>query len=599
MNIYQKKIIKEKDNFFNGDCVQTKSTYPNSKPDIEADINSNSNINQFYYINSKQINKKGNISKSNRKPRSKSQIIEENKKIEEYIPKEIKTVLIKFDKPLEKNNEKEKNNFNNISELNYRTYFTEKFYRNKCYHSNNDLKNKKIIKYLNNKPNIFNIDLSFENSNYNSNFISFYLPYHLIKNKRNKSAIVKKEYFSNSNNNSKNNSFCAVYKKSFCLDKHKNYGGNFKNKEKSKTNPKIKAYKNGNNIKYKKNSMTKNISSPNINVSYSQKSYSGKINSNRNNILFHLSNNNAYQNIKNNNNSNKNINKSYSNRIKNSNIKYDLTIIPDEKDKMEMNTILSKTENEDINNIDLEIHKKKAESLNKKSNLIIKNIPPLNLNKNIHNSISINNSININNSISNYINVPKYLNSKNVNTSQICMKKNKNSTLTFEEKNNKKNSKKKYSMKNKSNLLNLINISEHVTKRNNINCYHKNSELDKINNNYMKKENHTSKIKMKKNNYNNNIKNVNNSKNKRKIFRTNSIKEIERDNKAYKIKSIPLKLDNYQQTQNNKYNNRYNSKDYNIQNKNKIVENIVFINKNDLNLWNDLTRIYDNNGKFQ
>ena len=34
MNIYQKKIVKEKEYIFYEDCAKTKSTYPNSKPDI-------------------------------------------------------------------------------------------------------------------------------------------------------------------------------------------------------------------------------------------------------------------------------------------------------------------------------------------------------------------------------------------------------------------------------------------------------------------------------------------------------------------------------------------------------------------------------------
>ena len=38
MNIYQKKIVKEKEFILNEDFIQTKSTFPNSKPDIDFEI---------------------------------------------------------------------------------------------------------------------------------------------------------------------------------------------------------------------------------------------------------------------------------------------------------------------------------------------------------------------------------------------------------------------------------------------------------------------------------------------------------------------------------------------------------------------------------
>jgi hypothetical protein len=62
------------------------------------------------------------------------------------------------------------------------------------------------------------------------------------------------------------------------------------------------------------------------------------------------------------------------------------------------------------------------------------------------------------------------------------------------------------------------------------------------------------------------------------------------------IKSIPLKL----KKQNDidiEYQNIINVPINN--NKNEILSNIVFINKKDFELWNDLARIYDKNGKFK
>jgi hypothetical protein len=63
-----------------------------------------------------------------------------------------------------------------------------------------------------------------------------------------------------------NSSNTLLYKKSFCLDKHKNYGGNFRNKERSETNPRINPIKSNSNsnIKYKKSIIMKNISFSNL-----------------------------------------------------------------------------------------------------------------------------------------------------------------------------------------------------------------------------------------------------------------------------------------------------------------------------------------------
>ena len=82
------------------------------------------------------------------------------------------------------------------------------------------------------------------------------------------------------------------------------------------------------------------------------------------------------------------------------------------------------------------------------------------------------------------------------------------------------------------------------------------------------------------------------------------MKNIDAHNREYNvnthnvniIKSIPLKL---------KKQNDLDIDNQNIinvpinNNKNEILSNIVFINKKDFELWNDLSRIYDKNGKFK
>lgn len=127
---------------------------------------------------------------------------------------------------------------NKIKELNYKTFYTEKFYNKSNISPYNQI-NKNHTKF---------IDLSFDYNNYNNNLNSPSLPYYQDKFTRNKSAILRNEFYSN-NDSMNNSSNKLLYKKSFCLDKHKNYGGNFKNKERSKTN-----------YKYKKNIFMKNIS---------------------------------------------------------------------------------------------------------------------------------------------------------------------------------------------------------------------------------------------------------------------------------------------------------------------------------------------------
>lgn len=588
MNIYQKKIVKEKEYIFYEDCVKTKSTYPNSKPDIESEIHSNINIRQQYGINSRKINKNNNILKNNRHPRSKSQIINDRRKNSKYTPRGIKTVLIKFNKPIDQNcNEKEKNNINNnfSYDIKYKTYFTKKFYNKK-----NKEKSDAQKLLINNKENIINVDLSFENLNNNSNVISFYLPHHEKKNTRNKSAILLNEYFSNTNN-SINSSFNSIYKKSFCVDKHKNYGGNFKNKERGKSNPKIIANKSFNNVKYNKKVITKNVSSPNmqniINISDIHENLSKKENSN----LLNQVNKNIFQF----NNNNNNGCKSTSNEIKKINIKYDLQ---NAKNKMKTKTQNISKNEEDINML-IKNNTEEFQDKLKQNKTKRKNIPPLDFKNNIKkvNSNINNYNENIKSKVNNFYNQNNFNN--RINTSQFGSIKNKENILTFEEPINDAFSMKN-NIKNKGNLFNLINISEQVSKREHIGPVYKNSEIDKVNNYLHKKENNKAKLVKRSNNNNialkaNNQKNK--IKNKGKVFRTNSAKNIEA--KGYQIKSIPLKLGT---NKNAKYINGFNSIANNIQNfqnKNNIISNVVFINKKDFSLWNDLTRIYDNNGKFQ
>jgi hypothetical protein len=252
----------------------------------------------------------------------------------------------------------------------------------------------------------------------------------------------------------------------------------------------------------------------------------------------------------------------------------------------------------------LKFDKAELESLNNKNKIKMKKIQKP-TKKNIHKSSNINDNDIINSNMNNF-SEQRHFNNR-TSTSQTNINKYKNNSSTLKEPNNDINSIKNNS-KNKGNLLNLVNISEQITKRNNIKTLYKNSELDKINN-YMNKKENNKIIKMKKNtNINNHMNNISNKKlnnskakmkSKGKIFRTNSAKNIECENNKYEIKSIPLKLFGNNQNKNNKNISGYNNANYNIQDKNKIAANVIFINKKDFNLWNDLTRIYDHNGKFQ
>jgi hypothetical protein len=591
MNIYQKKIVKEKEFIYNEDCIQTRSTFPNSKLEKISDTHSNINIRKFYGINSNKKSKNKRNEKNNRHLRSKSQIITNEKKMDNYIPKEIKTVLIKLKTPLEQSN------YNNyIVDTNYRTHYVHKFYKNKLFAMNNlnDINIDKTIEIYksNNRENDLkkNKNKSCENINYfyntsKSGFLKKHINDNIDKiNKytRNKCALLNNEDSMSSNN---------IYKKSFCLDKHKNYGGNFKNKERSRsrTNPKLL-----HNKTFKKKLLTKNISTPNIhsliNTEEIQNLSKGKINFKKKNIFQYL-NTKVYQ--KNNNSRNYNdININNMSAVKKINMQYDLFINKD--NKMKINPISTNNDffKEKENNIEIEISKNNEIISPKKNKLKIKNIPPLNFTKNLqgitNNSIIDESKDKVCNDFFQY----KYL-INNTNTySKINTNKHKKNIITYEEPLNDE-----YSMKNNNNLLNLVDISERETKKG------KKKEIENLLTNYFDKiEKNKPKIKVSKNNNKNILKKR--SKSKSKLVKNDSIKNLDVHNKGYNvnmhnvniIKSIPLKL----KKQNDidiEYQNIINVPINN--NKNEILSNIVFINKKDFELWNDLARIYDKNGKFK
>ena len=203
MNIYQKKIVKENDMFFLDECVhQIKNNNKNINTGMNVEIPPNLNVRKFYGISSKLL-KKNETTKNNRQYKSKSQIFNKTPIINNLIPPEIKTIIIKLDSQKE-------NSKKNISE-----------------------------KQNKNTTNI-------RNNNFNTNYISFFTPSPEKEKKltRNKTVISN-----NKNDNiSANISINAnIYKKSYCLDKQSKIKIN-NNIERSTTAPKL----------------IKNISSPNI-----------------------------------------------------------------------------------------------------------------------------------------------------------------------------------------------------------------------------------------------------------------------------------------------------------------------------------------------
>ena len=162
-----------------------------------------------------------------------------------------------------------------------------------------------------------------------------------------------------------------------------------------------------------------------------------------------------------------------------------------------------------------------------------------------------------------------------------------------------------------------MNISDKESKIDNINHEQNNPAIEGIIDDYISKiEKNKPKIKVKKTSNNNKKINIQKtkSKSKGKIYKNISTKNFGIENEGYnininnnknisQIKSIPLKLKNSNniyinnQNRNNKFINTPNNID--INNNTDIVSNIIFINKKDFELWNDLKRIYENNGKYQ
>ena len=607
MNIYQKKIVKEKEFFYNEDCIQTKSTFPNSKLEKITDIYSNLNIRNFYGINSKKLSKNKNMKNNNRHLRSKSQIITNDKKIDIFMPKEIKTVLIKLKTPIEQINNNNNNNKSYLFDKNYRTHYGNKFYKNKIFNINNinGINNdSKTIEMYNSNVRENDIKTNKNNSNKNNN-IFYNTSKSCFYNKKNNDIIDKNNKYTRNKSvllNNEDSVSSNVYKKSFCLDKHKNYGGNFKNKERSRsrTNP-----KNIHNKAFKKKDLLKNVSTPNIhsliNIEEIHNLSKGTIYIPNKNI-FQYTNSNAYQNINNKNRNNKDINLSNLSTVKKINVQYDLFINQDNKKNTNSISINNDYFKEKENNIEYEICKNN-EILSAKNNKV-KNIPPLNFKNNLQktskNDIIVDSKDMICDDLFKY----KYLNNTN---SKIKTNKYKKNIMTFEEPLNDE-----YSMRSNNNLLNLVNISERETKRENINNNNVQNkdkkQIEDIINNYINKmEKNKPKIKVNKN-YNKKNMQKNRNRSKGKLRKNNSTRNIDIINKRYnlniksenQIKSIPLKLK--KQDDINTNNQNMDNKCINIpinNNKNENLSNIVFINKKDFELWNDLARIYKNNGKFQ
>lgn len=307
MNIYQKKIVKESELFFLDDLVQQgKNNNKNQKTNICKEFQPNLNIRKFYGLSSKLLKK--DSEKNNRQLRSKSQIFSSSPLIENIIPKEIKTIIIKLHNQKEQK-ESEENNKNN-----FKTFSDNKFQEEK------------------NNKNIINI----KNNNYNTNIISVFVPQPEKKQTRNKSVINNKN-----ENNIINISLNTIYKKSYCIDKQNKFKGN---KERSTTAPKNKLNINEEQNNKINNKLGKNISSPNIHniIDINKIPKIKEINKIKSNKYI---NTNIFQNI--------NIN----NNINNLNVlKYDLSILPDKNNNSKLSEILtSRNNNNRIENSKIKI----------------------------------------------------------------------------------------------------------------------------------------------------------------------------------------------------------------------------------------------------
>ena len=307
MNIYQKKIVKESELFFLDDLIQQgKNNNKNQKTNICKEFQPNLNIRKFYGLSSKLLKK--DSEKNNRQLRSKSQIFSSFPLIENIIPKEIKTIIIKL------HNQKEQKESEESNKNNFKTFSDNKFQEEK------------------NNKNIINI----KNNNYNTNIISVFVPQPEKKQTRNKSVINNKN-----ENNIINISLNTIYKKSYCIDKQNKFKGN---KERSTTAPKNKLNINEEQNNKINNKLGKNISSPNIHniIDLNKIPKIKEINKIKSNKYI---NTNIFQNI--------NIN----NNINNLNVlKYDLSILPNKNNNSKLSEILtSRNNNNRIENSKIKI----------------------------------------------------------------------------------------------------------------------------------------------------------------------------------------------------------------------------------------------------
>ena len=282
MNIYQKKIVKETETIFHEDCIHhKKKNNKNSNQDLNIELPHNLNIRKYYGISSKLL-KKTESAKNNRHLSSKSQIFSSSQIINNLIPPEIKTIIIKLDNPKEQRISKDKNS-------------------------------NKVNEERNNK-NINNL----KNNNFSTNYITFMPPSPDKKHTRNKSLILN-----NKNDNSYINiSVNTIYKKSFCLDKqNKTKINKERSTTLSQTNLNIDDKKANINKK-----LIKNISTPNILNTFDLIIKPKNKEKNNNNNRRYVS-TNIYQNI--------NIN----NNINNLNVvQFDLSISPDKKINIKKNS---------------------------------------------------------------------------------------------------------------------------------------------------------------------------------------------------------------------------------------------------------------------
>ena len=477
MNIYQKKIVKENDLFFFDDLAQRlKNINKNTNPNINMIIQPNIIIRKYCGLSSQLLKEQ-----NNRHFRSKSQINNTS------VPKEIKTIIIKLDNQKEPQSPEE-NNKNNSIEI--KSNHIKEFYDNKSLSEN---QNKNIV--------------DIRNNDYNTNYISLFIPEPQKKITRNKSAII-----TNNNNKNENNkinlSLTGVYKKSFCIDKQNKIKTN---KERSTTSPKEKLIINDNKEESKENKIVKNISTPNIHNIIDLNNLPKNTEKNNTNI---------FQNI--------NIN----NNINNLNVlQYNLPIPPDKTNIAKISKFISSRNYNKNSNQKIKIFS----SMEGNNTSKIKNIHHLYSKNNFH--ISKFNDIfeNMNTlfSPSNINYMQKHSNETNKN--QFLHNKILDNILTLEK--NEKNKNKPKHLVKKGKLINDDKAKEKDLRNKIKNIYNHKNE-NKCNSKIIENKNQGK-----------NFKNCNLIKNDLKDESSKNdvnIKNNEKDdsNKIGLIKSIPLKLSN-------------------------------------------------------